>query len=75
MTDATLHAILHARLLEVLSELKRHGAPTPATGQCCWGLMKTSSPPSFAARHSVMHLLKRLNFSWVSPAGGWTRRG
>ncbi|MGA7437238.1 MAG: hypothetical protein WBW32_03810 [Luteibacter sp.] len=45
MTDATLHAILHARLLEVLSELKRHGAPTPATGQCCWGLMKTSSPP------------------------------
>lgn len=23
MTDATLHAILHARLLEVLSELKR----------------------------------------------------
>lgn len=30
MTDATLHAVRHARLLEVLSELKRDGAPTAA---------------------------------------------
>lgn len=30
MSDTTLHAVRHARLLETLSELKRDGAPTPA---------------------------------------------
>lgn len=38
MTEATLHANRHARLLEVLSELKRDGAPTAADRAMLLGL-------------------------------------